>query len=581
MTSSGPTRRQREAREAFRNRPVNPYFNQLANQSLTSEYKLRPDSSFSQYDLDRFNRRQDNARSQYSSLYGADSLQDVTRYDRVEDIPVYTDEELEQQKIERLKANPRSAYNYKRPQPAFGEGPKNQKVPQAVVDAYNNLSAKFAQLRDTGNQNAVNRADFDAIFTAAENAEPEFIQEGEVYDGPDFRDSSGKLLRERASSSSNPATVDFLRNRVYGKSPNRTSGAAPSQGVGENRQIGRSRSAAPQQQNSAQTFNNTSAAQPQTSGQTFNSFENNFGSRNTGRRSQGRPERMSYAESNQLGSYSPNYIESRRLRDSARKQFANTPQSFKDLSREFSRNGASENFRSGLFSLNKDRYEERYGDQGGGGGAQSSMSQPASPSYKDRPNPMPNGRSDRGNYSRGPVARETATSTPTRRTSTITPENPRGITPPYESASSTPTRRSFNPELANPPGRSSSTSTSRPSSRSSRATVNTSRSNRASRERAVIDNARDSGAADRTSRETASPRTPAPAESAASTPTRRDNPRSRNRRQREQGVAADARRNRRNRGGSDASTRSNRRAQRERAVVDRQGGGRGQRGVAQ
>ena len=79
-----------------------------------------------------------------------------------------------------------------------------------------------------------------------------------------------------------------------------------------------------------------------------------------------RPERsISYAERNQLGSYSPNYIESKRLRDSAREQFANTPQAVKDLQREFLRNGVTESFRAKLLQFNKDRYAERFGDQTG------------------------------------------------------------------------------------------------------------------------------------------------------------------------------------------------------------------------
>lgn len=233
MTSSGgATPRQLTALNFFKNRTVNPSFDRLANESIDFDYKLRPDSRFSQYDLDRFNRRQDEARRQFSQLYGGENLRDITRYDRVEDIPRYTEEELRQQKIERLKANPKSAYNYKRPEePAFGEGPRNQKVPQAVVDAYNNLTAKFGQLRDnirSGKSGSpVGRADFDAIFTAAKNAKPEFIQEGEVYEGPDFRDPGGKLLRERASSTFNPERVDFLRERVFGQSPKRDFGASP------------------------------------------------------------------------------------------------------------------------------------------------------------------------------------------------------------------------------------------------------------------------------------------------------------------------------------------------------------------
>lgn len=549
MTRSGPTRKQRRSREAFRNRPFNPYTDRLANQSLTADYKLRPDSSFSQDDLDRFNRRQDDARGLYSRRFGADSLQDVTRYDRVEDIPVYSDEEIRQQNIERLKADPRSAYNYKRPEPKFGEGPRNQKVPEAVVNSYNALTAKFGRQRNNPFGGNVNQADFDNVLNTLRDSPPEYIQEGEVYEGPDFRDPSGNLLRERKDS-------------IYYRGPSNTDQTStPTQTVGETRQMGRSR------------FKDPAVVERR--------------ARNKAKR-EARPQKLSYEERN------PQYAEAKRAQEATRQQYANTPQYIKDLQSDFSRNGVTDRVRSGMFSLNKRRYEERYGDQGGGSGAPSSMSQPASPSYKNQPNPMPNGRSDRGNYSRGPVAMETATSTPTRRTSTRTPENPRGIDAPSESAASTPTRR--------------------PTSRSNRGTLNASRTNRASRERAIqadaeFNNAsrgrgnarstsnrdsrasaisrretvassradlagvRNQGAQDRANRETA-----APAETAASTPTRRDNPRSRNRKQREQRVAADARRNRRNRGPADASTRSSRRAQREKAVVERQRGGRGQRG---
>ena len=201
--SGGGTPQQLRAREFFR-RP-NPLLDRNANVGLADNFKLRPGSRFSQDDLDAFNRRQDEARRIYGGLYGQDALKDIQRFDRVEDIPVYTEEEIQQQKIERRKADPRSAYNYKRPKtPAFGEGPRNQKVPQAVVDAYNNLQAKFGQLRENIRSgkggSPVTQADFDALKTAGRNAEPEFIQPGEVYLGPDFRDPFGNLLRENPDS---------------------------------------------------------------------------------------------------------------------------------------------------------------------------------------------------------------------------------------------------------------------------------------------------------------------------------------------------------------------------------------------
>ena len=529
MTQSGGTRRQLRARANYR---PSQNFLDMANKSLTAEYKLRPDSSFSQDDLDRFNRRQDEYRGNLSRTYGSQYLKPVQRYDRVEDIPRYTEEELREQKIERLKANPRSAYNYKRPQtPEFGKGPQNQKVPQAVVDSYNSLIGKFRNLRDTGNQNSVSQADFDNVLNALRDSPPEYIQEGEVYEGPDFQTVDGGLLRER------PDSIFYRGNQANQGASQAT---APAQTFGETREIGRSRSAPSRQQAATPRQQATPSRQ-----QAASPRQNR----------QARPERMSYAERNQIGTYSPSYIESRNRRNAAREQFANTPQAVKDLQREFSRNGATDKFKQGLYGFNKTRYEERYGDQSGGSGSdpQSGMSQPAAPSYKRQPNPMPNGRSDRGNYSRRP---------------------------PSETATSTPTRRSFNPELA---GRGAadrsgqaagSTPSRRTTSASSRATVNTSRANRKSREFAVeqdaqrkndmaarseLNTVRGQGAADRAEQSAPSPR-------------------SRSRRSREARVAADARANRRNRRGADASTRSNRRAQRERAVVDRQRAGRGRSG---
>ena len=413
MNQSGGTERQRRARE--RRQPSQMFLN-AANQSLTAEYKLRPDSSFSQDDLDRFNRRQDEMRGNLARSYGEQYLEPVERYDRVEDIPRYTEEELRQQKIERLKANPRSAYNYKRPQtPEFGKGPQNQKVPQAVVDSYNSLLGKFRNLRDTGNQNSVSRADFDNVLNSLRDSPAEYIQPGEKYEGPAFENIDGSLQRD------DPSSIFYQ----------------------------------------------------------------------------------------------------------------------------------------------------------GGGSTRPSRSQPAAPSNKSQYNfvpekistpPMPNGRSDRGNYSRTPIARETATSTPTRRS--FNPD----LAAPRETATSTPTRRSFDSDRAsrgtyNPAPRETATSTpTRRSFDSDRASRETTRP--APRETATS----------RPTRRSFNPDLAAPSEAAASTPTRRDNPRRRNRRQRELRVEANARANRRNRGPVDASTRSNRRAQRERAVIDRQRGGRGRRG---
>ena len=194
--SGGGTPQQLAAREFF-SRP-SPLFERQANVGLAGpngEFKLRPGSSFSQDDLDRFNKRQDEYRRIYAGRFGQDALKDIQRFDRVEDIPVYTEEELRQQKIESLKADPRSAYNYKRaPNP---DPPRNQKIPQAVVDSYNALTAKFA---DPSQRQSINKADFDAVLNALNTAPRETIKPGEVYLGPDFRGLDGKLLRERPDS---------------------------------------------------------------------------------------------------------------------------------------------------------------------------------------------------------------------------------------------------------------------------------------------------------------------------------------------------------------------------------------------
>ena len=102
----------------------NPSFYNLVNESLGFDYKLRPDSSFSQENLDRFNRRQAEARQDFANLYGKAALKPITTYTSVEDIPRYTEEEVRQMNIEALKANPKSKFNRdKLPKgPAFGEG---------------------------------------------------------------------------------------------------------------------------------------------------------------------------------------------------------------------------------------------------------------------------------------------------------------------------------------------------------------------------------------------------------------------------------------------------------------------------
>lgn len=201
--SGGGTPRQLAARAFFKDLSrVNPTFDRLANESIDFDYKLRPDSSFSQDDLDRFNKRQDEARQQFASRYGSENLRDITRYDRLEDIPRYTQEDIRQMNIERLKANPKSKFNRdKLPKgPAFGEGPQNQKVPQAVVDSYNSLIGKFRNLRDTGDQSAVGRQDFQNVLNSLRDSPAEYIQPGEKYLGPAFENVDGSLLRDDPSS---------------------------------------------------------------------------------------------------------------------------------------------------------------------------------------------------------------------------------------------------------------------------------------------------------------------------------------------------------------------------------------------
>ena len=128
-------------------------------------------------------------------MYGPGALQDVITYENIEDVPRLSREEVRQQNIERNKADPRSAYNYKRaPNP---DPPRNQKIPQAVVDSYNALTAKFA---DPSQRQSITKADFDAVLNALNTAPRETIKPGEVYLGPDFRGLDGELLRERPDS---------------------------------------------------------------------------------------------------------------------------------------------------------------------------------------------------------------------------------------------------------------------------------------------------------------------------------------------------------------------------------------------
>jgi hypothetical protein len=199
--SGGGTPRQLAARAFFKDLSrVNPTFDRLANESIDFDYKLRPDSSFSQDNLDRFNKRQDEARRQFAQLYGSENLRDITRYDRLEDIPRYTQEDIRQMNIERLKANPKSYYNRKNTPLNTNFDRPNQKVPQAVVDSYNALTGKFRNLRDTGDQSSVGRQDFQNVLNSLRDSPAEYIQPGEEYLGPAFENVDGSLLRDDPSS---------------------------------------------------------------------------------------------------------------------------------------------------------------------------------------------------------------------------------------------------------------------------------------------------------------------------------------------------------------------------------------------
>jgi hypothetical protein len=201
FTSTGGTPAQLAARTAYRDLTnFNPFFNRLANKSIDFEGALRPDSSFSQDNLDTFNRRQAEARQQFATIYGKDALGDVKTYTRVEDIPRYTEEDIRQQNIERLKANPKSFYNRKNTPLNERFDQPNQKVPQAVVDSYNSLIDKFRNLRDTGDQSSVREEDFTNVLNALKDSPAEYIKPGEKYLGPAFKELDGTLSRDNPKS---------------------------------------------------------------------------------------------------------------------------------------------------------------------------------------------------------------------------------------------------------------------------------------------------------------------------------------------------------------------------------------------
>ena len=233
--AAGGTARQLAARARYRdpnNAPAG--FNQLANQSIDAQYKLRPDSTFSQENLDSFNRRQDDARQQYGMQYGQENLQNINRYENVEDIPRYTQQQLEQQKMDRLKANPKSFYNRQNTplNQSFDQG--NQKVPEAIVNNYNSVIGKFRNLAETGDQSSIGFQDFQPLFDSLKNSPAEYIQPGENYAGPDFQNVDGSLQRLDPSSAfyqdpsktqQAPASTGNNQGNLMGNSP-----SAPAQG---------------------------------------------------------------------------------------------------------------------------------------------------------------------------------------------------------------------------------------------------------------------------------------------------------------------------------------------------------------
>ena len=98
-----------------------------------------------------------------------------------------------------------SKYNTPTGIPAFGEGPRNLKVPQEVVDSYNALVAKFAG--NLSQRQSITQADFDAVSNALRTSKAEPIKPGEVYLGPGFKDVQGNLLRDRPDSVFNPEKI--------------------------------------------------------------------------------------------------------------------------------------------------------------------------------------------------------------------------------------------------------------------------------------------------------------------------------------------------------------------------------------
>ena len=355
--SGGGTPKQLAARAFFRDLSrVNPTFDRFANESIDFDYKLRPDSSFSQADLDKFNRRQDEARQQFATQYGSENLRDITRYDRLEDIPRYTQEEIRQMNIEALKANPKSKFNRdKLPKKETIFDRPNQKVPQAVVDSYNSLIGKFRNLRDTGDQSAVGRQDFQNVLNSLRDSPAEYIQPGEKYLGPAFENVDGSLLRD------DPDSIFFrIKDDIESGRGNT---------INAQKEIGQLvKSGSISKENAIQlsarlqpTFEANPFKQKVLNDTELAEVRADLEAR--------RPIEISKLSSavNQGGVSDFEADEYRKdiRKSQGRTEKTFTPKAYEDILRRASTNGATESFKSKLPQLNKEPFAERSGDQTG------------------------------------------------------------------------------------------------------------------------------------------------------------------------------------------------------------------------
>lgn len=121
------------------------YKERMLNGSPFNGGKRPPGSTFSQNDLDTFNQRQDDYRRAYASINGPESLKDVTRYEKVEDIPQYSQEEYRQyinDWTDQRKAAQGPKYNVP-DNPAYGKGPMNKRLTQEFKDGLASLTDKY------------------------------------------------------------------------------------------------------------------------------------------------------------------------------------------------------------------------------------------------------------------------------------------------------------------------------------------------------------------------------------------------------------------------------------------------------